>query len=279
MFAVIPQAAVMQLQGGQQSAVPPTDLVGQLEQMSLLQGASGLSAGAGNKPGCPGAPGNEQVCQLLLLLLKEMADKRQSQEQQARKSFDEAALAVQQRRASLDTMMYQASSQLQPHVARKSLDNNLRRMSFNMLGSMSTTQPIQEDHASVADITYLPSTGMSRISLDSSLPDFILHDTRARAPSMDSNISETLGLARAGRMSIDSCSSFLSGDRRLSSDASADMVRLAAIQGEMLPVPGMPEAFVPRYETRPPVDPRLPGNRVYQSEVLRIPAVNLPAGD
>jgi len=272
-------AAAVQLQSGQQSTVSPADLVAHLEQISLMEGANVMSADPGNGPSSLRAPVNEQVVQLLLILLKEAAHKQQSQEHQARKSLDGPAFTARQNRASLESMLCQASSRLQPCMARPSFDDNLPRMSFNMLSSIGTTQPIQEHQESVEAIPYIPTPAMGRISHDSNLPDFILHDTSARAPSMDSNISETLGLARAGRMSVDSCSSLLSGDRRLSTDTSADAYRLAALQGDRLAVGGMPEAFVPRYESRLSVDSMLPDNRIYQSGIPHIPAVNLPAGN
>jgi len=148
----------------------------------------------------------------------------------------------------------------------------LRRMSFTMLSNAGK--------GAGGEGSYMRAPSMGRISLDGNTPDFVLHDTRARAPSMDSNMSETLNMARAGRMSVDSSSSFLSGGRRsIEMGADTSLLRMAGLAGD--PTGVVADALARRYEPPTSVEATQPGGYLYKSSngVLHVQANSFPAAN
>jgi len=268
-------AAIMQLQSGQPMGSSP-ELTDPLEQLALLQAAGGAAGHSPPQAGgtAAGNNSNERVAKLLLLLLKEIAQARQTQGQQ--QMTDAAALAPQAQSSSLDGVPHaycppstQPRHHHQRHLPRMSLET-LRQMSFNMLSSMGKGGSVEG--------TYARSPSLGRVSLDGSIPDFVLHDTRARAPSIDSNMSETLNMARAGRMSMESSSSLLSGDcRSIELGAEVGLLRFAGLAGD--PTGTVADALAHRYEPRASVDSCLSDGYLYRTANpgLHVQANGFPA--
>lgn len=237
--------ATLQLQSQRehQQSVSLADVSAVLQQLSLMKNQSALHPSANN----------DRVVQLLLLLLKELATGQQSPPQtEGLQSFDACPAMTCGQRPSLDSAFLRSTAQ--PHTThRLSMDT----INYGVLNGLGRARPIQDNIPRGSTGVSIASHPISdgRISLDgSSIPDFILHDTQSNVTSLGSSVSETLGMAHPGRVSVDSSSSFMSADRRISIDATPDALRMVGLGGEPLPA-GFTDTFVRgRYEPRSSLD-------------------------
>ncbi|GMH41603.1 hypothetical protein BSKO_09513 [Bryopsis sp. KO-2023] len=206
----------------QQLGVSTSDLSAALEQLSLTSLSADQIApqqiqqlqqqALQNQAAGANLSQNDRVVQLFMMLLKEITDSRTSQPQPT---------DFQAQRTSLDSAF--------------SVGSGVPSERFSMDGFVPMPYNMHYG-GGLADATrnlYMAPPGNGRVSMDG-VPDFILHDSRARDPSLDSTISDTMGMQNVARMSIDSGyeSSVVSGgsseQRCLSVDGGLATLNMAA---------------------------------------------------